>query len=383
MDSQFAERSSETGSTTAQPDKASPDVEGGRGRSPLTTPGGAITTLLIVVALVVGTYALYRLDRSGDDKTDQPQRFQLDLADQLEVPAELLGYTERSRIPVSLQEPTAIALGPQGQIYVAGDQAIEVLDSAGVATDTIRLDGHPACLAVAGQHDTDAGRVYVVIERHVVVLSPQFELLQQWPDLAAKSTLTAIAVAGNNVFIADAGQRVVWRFDSTGELQGKIGQADPDRQMPGFVIPSPYFDVVVDGDEVLHVVNSGMRRIEAYSFEGELQSFWGHAGSGLADFFGCCNPAHLALLPDGRFVTSEKGIPRVKVYSAAGDLEQVVAGPQQLGVRAAALGDARGNQKERVFDVAVDASGNVLVLDAHKRCVMVFQPQAQRSETKA
>jgi len=35
---------------------------------------------------------------------------------------------------------------------------------------------------------------------------------------------------------------------------------------------------------------------------------WGKR-SGIADFFGCCNPAHLALLPDGRFVTSGKGIP--------------------------------------------------------------------------
>ncbi len=308
MDEQVAERSVEAGRETAPPEKGPPEFRGRGGRNPLTTPGGAITTLLMVVALVGGTYALYRLDRSGEGKSDQPQRFQLDLADQLVVPAELLGYAERSRIPVSLQEPTAIALGPQGKIYVAGDQAIEVLDSAGVAVDTIRLDGRPAGLAVAGQHDTDAGRVYVAIERHVSVLSPQGELIQQWPDLDAKSTLTAIVVAGDNVFVADAGQRVVWRYDSTGELLGKIGQADPDRQMPGFVIPSPYFDMVVDSDEVLHVVNPGMSRIEAYSFEGELQSYWGHAGSGLADFFGCCNPAHLALLPDGRFATSEKGI---------------------------------------------------------------------------
>jgi hypothetical protein len=70
------------------------------------------------------------------------------------------------------------------------------------------------------------------------------------------------------------------------------------------------------------------------------------------------------------------------VYSTAGDLQQVVAGPRQLGVDAAALGDARGNQKERVFDITVNARGDVLVLDAHKRCVIVFQPQGQGTETK-
>ena len=156
---------------------------------------------------------------------------------------------------------------------------------------------------------------------------------------------------------------------------GRIGAADPDRHMPSFVIPSPYFDLVVGPDETLWVVNPGMRRIESYSFTGELQSMWGRAGAGIADFFGCCNPAHLALLPDGRFVTSEKGIPRIKVYSDAGEFERVVAGPRELGVSASALVDARGDQVERVFDVAAAQDGAVLVLDTLERCIRVFYPK--------
>ena len=146
--------------------------------------------------------------------------------------------SERRRISVALQEPTAIALDAVGRIYVAGDQAIEVLDSTGKSTATIRLDDVPACLAVAGPVDAHTGRVYVGLPRHVAVLSEQGELVQQWPELPAKSTLTAIAVAGDNVFVADAGQRVVLRYSAEGQLLGTIGQADPDRQMPGFVIPS-------------------------------------------------------------------------------------------------------------------------------------------------
>ncbi len=332
--------------------------------------------MVVVAALGVGAYALFRLDSLGNDQTEVVDRFQSDLADYLEVPADMLGYVQRRRISVALQEPTAIALDSVGRIYVAGDQAIEVLDSTGKPTAMIRLDDVPGCLAVAGPSDAHTGRVYVGLPRHVAVFDEQGELVQQWPQLPAKATLTAIAVSGDNVFVADAGQRVVLRYSAEGQLRGTIGQADPDRHMPGFVIPSAYFDLVADADEILHVVNPGMGRVEAYSFDGDLQSFWGQTGSALPGFFGCCNPAHVALLPDGSFVTSEKGIPRVKVYSPEGDLEKVVAGPQQLDVSASMLGDARGNQKERVFDVAVAATGSVFVLDPLKRCVIVFEPRS-------
>ncbi len=330
---------SDTETSQSRPTSA---VTGGRAhRAVLGKLVGTMTTVLIVAALVVGTYALYRIDRTGHDSPELTQRFQLDLTQQYEVPGELLGYREQGRFPVAMQQLAAIAAGRQGEVLVAGDRAIQVLNRSGKVTATIDLSGPPSCLAVAGAQDEQPGRVYVAVGQHVSVLSPTYELVQEWPELDAKSTITAIAVSGKHVFVADAGNRLVWHYDSDGKVLGKIGEADPGRQMPGFVVPSPYFDLAVDGDEVLHVVNPGMRRIEAYNFDGQLQSYWGVAGAKLADFFGCCNPAHLAMFPDGRFLTSEKGIPRIKVYSMDGDLQQVVAGPRQLGVEESALGDAR------------------------------------------
>jgi hypothetical protein len=337
--------------------------------------GGAIMTIVMIVALAVGTFALSRLDTWGERSATVPQRFQLDLQEQVRIPPELIGYAERFRFDTSLQEPHALAVSSDGTILVAGDQAVARLSPAGRVLGTIPLAQIPTCLAVAGAGTEIPERIYVGCGRHVSVFSALGEPISQWPDLEPNAVLTAIAIAPQRVFVADAGQKVVHILDLDGRVVGRIGEADPARPMPGFVIPSPYFDLVAGPDETLWVVNPGMRRVESYSFTGELQAMWGRAGAGIADFFGCCNPAHLAMLPDGRFVTSEKGIPRIKIYSNAGEFERVVAGPVELGVSVSALVDARGEQVERVFDVAVAQDGAVLVLDTLERCIRVFYPK--------
>lgn len=338
-------------------------------------------TLGIVITLVVGTAALFRLDSLGEDAST-PARFQLDLTQQLQVPPELLGYDQLRSTSLSLEKPVAIAVAEDGSVFVAGSTEIAVFDPDGTLRTTLPLAEKPTSLAVAGAEDTYPGRIYVSTERGVLVLDAQGETVAQWPTDNAKSLVTCVRVAGSHVLVADAGLRVVRHYDTDGQLLNVLGQPDADRQMPGFVVPSPFFSLVVDASEIVHIVNPGMRRVEAYNMEGELQSFWGQAGAKLPDFFGCCNPAYLALLPDGRFVTSEKGIPRIKVYSTGGDLEQVVAGPEQLGVSAGALGDARGDQHERLFPVAVDRAGRIHVLDTHRSRMLVFQSRDESAEAR-
>ena len=167
--------------------------------------------------------------------------------------------------------------------------------------------------------------------------------------------------------------RMVWHFDVDGQLAGQIGKPDPAQQWSGFIVPSPYFDLALGVDGmVLHVVNPGQRQIATFSYAGDRGGAWGAGGSKLSDFFGCCNPAHFAMLPDGRFVTSEKGIPRIKVYTAQGQFECVVAGPEQLSVGDRHVADPSEGADKRVFDVAVDRQGRVLVLDPRSRTVRVY-----------
>jgi sugar lactone lactonase YvrE len=77
-------------------------------------------------------------------------------------------------------------------------------------------------------------------------------------------------------------------------------------------------------------------------------------------FCGCCNPTDIALLADGRVVTAEKGLPRVKVMNPDGTLSCVVAPPD--GLSAGASGT----------DLAVGPDGRVYVLDPQVQLVRIF-----------
>ena len=151
--------------------------------------------------------------------------------------------------------------------------------------------------------------MYVGMRDHVEVFDADGSRESVWDRPPANAPCsTSIAVAEEDVFVADAGALVVWHYDLDGKLLGSIGKRDPSRgDSAALIVPSPYFDVAVAPDGLLRVANPGMHRIEAFTFDGHLEFSWGKRGLGVEAFCGCCNPSNIAILPDGRVVTAEKG----------------------------------------------------------------------------
>jgi sugar lactone lactonase YvrE len=163
------------------------------------------------------------------------------------------------------------------------------------------------------------------------------------------------------VFVADAGNRIIWRYDHSGNVKGRIGEKNAERRIPGFIVPSPFFDVKVARDGLLRVTNTGRHQVELYTPEGDLELSWGRPGAAIENFCGCCNPIATAPHKDGRLVTLEKGIPRVKVYTAKGVFESVVAGPESFAENAKVCGPNDCTLGGLV--AAVDAKGRIYILD--------------------
>ncbi len=339
------------------------------------TAGSLLVGAVLAILVIVAAIAVFRVDTWGENDDKLSDRFKYDIDEYTTVDPLLVGYKETAKLTIDMGSVHAIAVGPEDHVYVAGDQAVRVFDGKGDELRAVDIGKKPSCLAVAGPDHTTPGYLYVGVADRVEVYDSKGEPAGVWDqDLDEKSILTSIAVADADVFVADAGNRVVLRYDSGGELVGRIGDPDPKRNLRSFVIPSPYFDVAVTASDVVCIVNPGARQIEAYTFDGAWLGEWGKASADIDGFFGCCNPANFAVLADGKFVTVEKGLPRIKVYSREGDFECVVAEPRVLAPGEIVVDEIRDDHRVKVFDVATDSSGRILVLDPTNRTVRVFEP---------
>ena len=316
-----------------------------------------LLTVAIVVLSVAGV--LYFGIRAVLDQThtDRKNPYALDLSVfEQGATDDTPAYTQTQSIPVPSEKPTGLARDGDGFLYVSGDESVSKFDARGNLVDVFPVGGTARCLAVGGQH-----RIYLGMADHVKVLDPAGRPLTQWESLGPNAIVTSIAVSDSAVYLADAGQFVVWKFTPSGSLVGTIGRKSEQMGVPGYVIPSPYFDVAVGPDGTLWAANTGRHSLENYTHTGALRTSWGRYATEIEGFCGCCNPSHFAILNNGAFVTSEKGVPRVKLYDHQGRFVAVVAGSDQF--REGTVG----------LDLAVDDSGRVYVLDPARKAVRVFE----------
>lgn len=324
---------------------------------------------LVVAAVVIAVVAVVRLDTTGKKGSGLSGEFAYDLTELAKVDPNLILYSQ-SGPPVStgFKQSRAIALSSNGRMYVAGDRAIRAFSSTGNFERMIELSGEPQCLTVA-----EGGGIYVGLKDHVEVLSPEGKTVASWDNLGDEAVLTSIAKYEDSIFVADAGHRIVLHYNGAGTLLGHVGEKDADKNIPGFVIPSPHFDLAVSRDGLLRVADPGRNRIETYTLDGHLEFWWGQRSVKIEGFCGCCNPVNFALLPNGWFVTSEKGLVRVKVYDSDGRFVGVVASPEQLtGGRLMKICETPEECRGPAFDVAAGTDGRIYVLDTINNVIKTF-----------
>jgi len=288
----------------------------------------------------------------------------------------LIHYEQVGRFPTSQPEPHRIAIGPENQVYVAAGNYVSVLDRQGARVNEIALAGSARCVAVAGD-----GTIYAGLKDHLEVFDRKGQRTAVWESPGKRTWFTGLSVGENDVFAADAGNRVVLRYDKSGKLAGRIAEKNKDRNVPGLIVPSPYLDVELGRDGLVRVNNPGRHRVEGYTAGGDLEFFWGKPSGAIQGFCGCCNPVGLALLPDGRCVTCEKGLPRVKVYSGDGTFECVVAGPESFTENWHKCSPADCTMGG--LDAAVDSQQRIYILDLVTGEVRVMAKKKETAATPA
>ncbi len=215
-----------------------------------------------------------------------------------------------------------LSFDSQSHLLVAGEAGIRILTAEGQPVSEISTSSAAQTLTTAPD-----GSLFVGLKSEVLCFDHTRNQRGAWTvtggDKGQFGFITCLSFFDEKVYIADAGNRCIYRIASDGDYIDEID---------GFHIPSAYFDCAVDSKGILHVAHTSEHRVEIYDPNSEMVGKWGQYGSSPADFCGCCNPTNLSLMPNGWLVTSEKGIPRLKIYDAKGTLQALLS-PEELGLK--------------------------------------------------
>ena len=313
-----------------------------------------INLILVVMAVAIAVIIArdFVVNRGGK-RIDNPYAF--DVSEYTHVDSSEIIYKEVKVLQLNVNNPKGIDFH-KDVIYVIADSSLIKLNVQGQILQQIKLDAEPTAIDVNDQ-------IWLALKNQVVCLNLDGQEIQRWPNYGARSVITSLAVSPEFVYVADAGNRLVYQCSHSGELIQEIGAKDEQKAVPGFVIPSPYFDIDLNEEGYLWAVDPGRHSLENFNADGSLRTSWTISSVKTEGFSGCCNPAHMAIMAENKFVTSEKGIARVKIYDQHGKYLGVVASPDSF------------NDASYAPDVCVDENGQVILLDFNRKQVRLFQPK--------
>jgi len=310
-----------------------------------------ITVLLIASAFIICLSCEKKSPPETRDKFYNPDNDSL-----INIDPRLIGYYEDEPLPKPEGEVNALHIDLHDRVYIGSGKALFIVDTLGTHLNAVALDDTVRSITT---HEN--GDIYIASQKRISVLDSGGIKKQSWEMDNERTFFTSVAVDGNNVFAADAGERIILRFDTTGTLINRIGDKDSTKDISGFVIPSANFGLAIGRDGSLWAANTGRHKLQNFRTNGELISEWGEAGAQTDAFCGCCNPVSFTLIGDGSFVTGEKGFSRVKIYNQAGKFVTVVAPPSVfLGPKAIAA-------------LAADSHGTIYIADAYEKTIRRFK----------
>jgi len=170
-----------------------------------------------------------------------------------------------------------------------------------------------------------------------------------------------VAVDDNgDIFVVDNGYHCISVFSQDGATKLTIGTAGSSGSgNEQFNSPS----AIAIQENVIYVADRGNNRIHKISTKGKFISKFGQSGSGNGQF---SDPRGICIDPDGKIFVSDCGNNRVCVFSADGTFAYNITGNA-----------SDGSNLTNPWGVAFDPSGNLHVVNYGSPCVKVFTPDGK------
>ncbi len=318
----------------------------------------AFSILVFLLIVVLIGYDFYTRNSRLKENVNE-----LDIENLKEIDTTLIKYKELNPISCANKEITGLAISSKGILFACYSNGVDVFDSVGKALYSFSLKS-PATSICFGKNN----ELILGLTDHVEMYSVTGRLLNSWVKINEQQYITSIACNDENVFVADAENKIIYKYDFDGKYISSIGKKDSTKNCKGFILPSMYFDVKVDREGQLWAANTGRHQLENYADNGDLRTSWGFASALIEGFVGCCNPIHFAILENGFFVTYEKGLNRIKVYNQAGEFNGVVAGSSHLEK----CNTNSCSSKAIVNDLAIGPNNTIYIADAFSNAIRIF-----------
>jgi hypothetical protein len=332
-------------------------------RSGVARANAPIALLLLGAVVAIVVTVLNREPRESRD-TRTGARYAEEARKATAIDPALVSWEEKvAPRDIPMDHPVAIAVGPGDAIHIVGNRLVILEPDGSLRHRSEELEEAYRAVAV-----NDEGHIFAAASGHVDRLEfhgSELKVSQSFQLPLIEVGLASIALGREGVFVADAVGRRILRIPP--------GENEFEPYADGFNVPS-VMDITVTPGGDLVTVDPGRHLVQVRDAYGDVVESFGEGGNGVEKFHGCCNPAAIAILDDGRWVSAEKGMgtTRVKLYSHEGVFEGVIATPEQF--------DVPVNGPTVILDVAVDSRNRVLVLDPVRKQVRTFTPKGEEGE---
>ena len=316
-------------------------------------------------------------DRLGQIAVDEEERLYIpDTANNVVRVVDSEGTI--STIPARFSSPHDVAVGPDGNLYVAGNSQVQMFVQADDAPPDEEETSPSPEPGPDPWADESPGTVrHVAGEEHEQDDPELYEMLHPGEEETEGPRHLASDSAGTVYFSDTAGHRV-YGVDTDGDVTpvagtGEEGFSGDDGPATDAQLDSPR-GVAVDEDDHLYIADARNARVRVVDEDGDITTVAG----GDATEETITTPHDVAVGPDDTLYLTEFDPGRIRAVDPDGDIETIAGG----GDRWADEGDGHPATDASLWDtsqIAVDSAGNVYFIEHSHQSVRMVDTDGQLS----